>query len=73
LSPGLSASEATWDPKSKRANGWIEVPNPADGTTLRLRSVIEHTADGRRVLTTFMPGADGQESPHLRITYTRRK
>jgi hypothetical protein len=73
MSLGLGSSEVSWDPKTRRAEGWVETPEGTSGPTMRLRTVVEHLDDGRRVSTSFVTGPDGKEMQFMRVTYTRRK
>ena len=72
MTPGLMTSESTWDAAKKTLSGTSLTPD-GNGGTVKLRSVIEYTADGKRVFSMFMPGPDGKEVPSMRITYTRQK
>jgi hypothetical protein len=72
MTAGLATTESTWDAAKKTMEGTMLTPDGAGGT-VKLRSTVVYTADGRRVFTMFMPGPDGKEVPSMRITYTRRK
>jgi hypothetical protein len=73
MNPGMARSELDWDAKANRASGWMETPNAATGSTMKLRTVVEYPSDGKRVMSSYMTGPDGQEAPLMRITYTRQK
>ena len=40
---------------------------------MKMRSVVEYAADGRRVFTGYASWPDGKEMQLMRIIYTRRK
>jgi hypothetical protein len=72
MTAGLASTESTWDAAKKTLESTMLTPDGSGGT-VKLRSTVEYTADGKRVFTVFMPGADGKEMPSMRITYTRQK
>jgi hypothetical protein len=72
MTAGLATTEGTWDASKKAMNATMLTPDGAGGT-VKLRSLVEYTADGKRVFTLFMPGPDGKEVPSMRITYSRQK
>jgi hypothetical protein len=72
FSQGLSISEGTWDPATRRFTGWMEGPDMT-GKVVKVKSVAEHRQDGTRAMTAYAPGPDGKETMVMRITYTRRK
>jgi hypothetical protein len=72
MAPGLATTEATWDAATKTMNGTMDAPD-GQGGTVKMRSTVQYTADGKRVFSMFMASPDGKEMPTMRITYTRRK
>jgi len=72
MSQGISIGESSWDPAAKKLTGTMEGPDMT-GQIMKARSVVEYTADGKRVFTMYAPGPDGKEMQLMRITYTRRK
>lgn len=72
MSGGLGLGESSYDASAKKANGWMEIPDPT-GKTLKTRMVVEYPADGTRVMSTYMTGPDGKEFMNMKISYTRRK
>lgn len=72
MSRGLSISEGTWDPVTKRFSGWMEGTD-VTGKVVKTRSVVEYRDTGSRVMTAYAPGPDGKEMQVLKITYTKRK
>jgi hypothetical protein len=72
MTAGLATTESTWDGAKKTMEGTMLTPDGAGGT-VKLRSTVVYTPDGKRVFTMYMPGPDGQEAPSMRITYTRQK
>jgi hypothetical protein len=72
MAAGLATTESTWDGAARTMNGTMLTPDGAGGT-VKLRSTVVYTPDGKRVFTMFMPGPDGKEVPSMRITYTRQK
>lgn len=71
MSPGLAASESTWDGAAKKMTGTMKGTDPM-GQPSTSRSVIEYPAAGKRVMTLFAPGPGGKEALTMRITYTKR-
>jgi hypothetical protein len=72
MSTGLSISEATYDAAAKTSTGWMEGPDMT-GNVMKMRSTVEYPDADHRVFTMYSTGADGKETPGMRITYTRRK
>ena len=72
MTAGLALSEGTWDAAKKTMSATMLTPDGAGGT-VKLRSVVEYTPDGKRVFSLFMPGPDGKDVPSMRITYARQK
>ena len=72
MTAGLATTESTWDPAKKTLDATMLTPD-GNGGTVKLRSTVHYTADGKRVFTMYMPGPDGKETPSMRITYTRQK
>lgn len=72
MTAGLATTESTWDPAKKTLDATMLTPD-GNGGTVKLRSTVQYTADGKRVFSMFMPGPDGKEIPSMRITYTRQK
>jgi hypothetical protein len=73
MNPGMGTSEMDWDAKANRASGWMESPNASTGSMMKLRTVVEYQADGKRVMSSYMTDPGGGEVRLMRITYTRRK
>ena len=72
MSAGLSVSEASYDAAAKTSTGWMEGPDMT-GNVMKMRSTVEYPDTDHRVFTMYSTGADGKETPGMRITYTRRK
>jgi hypothetical protein len=72
MSSGISMSEATYDTAARTMTGYMEGPD-ASGKMARMKSVVEYKGANSRVFTMYMPGADGNEVPGMRITYTKKK
>jgi hypothetical protein len=72
MSTGLSVTEATYDAAAKTSTGWMEGPDMT-GNVMKIRSTVEYPDADHRVFTMYSTGADGKETPGMRITYTRRK
>lgn len=72
MSQGISVGESSWDPAGKKLTGTMEGPDMS-GQIMKVRSVVEYPAEGKRVMTMYAPGPDGKETQLMRITYTRRK
>ena len=71
MSPGLSTTEGTYDPKTKTMTTWIEGPNP-DGSMMKMRTTSEWKGSDTRVFTMYAPTGPDKEFPALKITYKRR-
>jgi Protein of unknown function (DUF1579) len=71
MSQGLQIGEGSWDPANKKFTGTMEGPDMT-GKIIKMRSVVEYPAAGKRVMTGYVPGPDGKEMQTLRISYTRR-
>jgi uncharacterized protein DUF1579 len=72
MSSGIAMSEATYDAAARTMTGYMEGPD-ASGKMARMKSVVEYKGANSRVFTMYMPGADGNEVPGMRITYTKKK
>jgi hypothetical protein len=72
MSTGLSLTEITYDPATKKATGSMEGPNMT-GDVVKSRTVTEYSGTDSRVMTAYAPGPDGKEMQVMRITYTRHK
>jgi Protein of unknown function (DUF1579) len=72
MAPGLAVTESSWDAAKKTMNGTMDAPDGSGGT-VKMRSTVAYTADGKRVFSMFMAGPDGKEMPTMRITYTRQQ
>jgi hypothetical protein len=72
MSAGLSISQGTYDPATKKVTGSMEGPGMA-GEIVKSRTVVEYNGTDSRVMTAYTPGPDGKEMQSMRITYTRRK
>ena len=70
MSAGLSLTEGTWDPKTKKFTGSMEGPDMT-GKVVKTRSVVDYSGGGR-VMTAFAPGPDGKEMQVLKITYKKK-
>ena len=70
MSRGLALTEATYDPATKTATGYMDSLDAA-GKPLRMRSETVYTGT-TRVFTAYAKMPDGKEMQSLRITYTRR-
>jgi hypothetical protein len=71
MSTGLSVSEMTYDPATRKGTAWMEGPDMT-GTVVKSKSVSEYPDADHKVMTMYMTGPDGTEAPTLRISYTRR-
>ena len=71
MSSGISISEASHDPATKKLTGWMESPDMT-GKLTKSRVVVEYKGN-TRVMTSFGSGPDGKEMQTLKITFTRRK
>jgi len=71
MSTGLSQMEATYDSAKKVMTGNMEGPDMT-GKMMKMKSVTEYKEGGTRVFTMYNVGADGKESPGMRITYKKR-
>jgi hypothetical protein len=72
MSTGLSVTEATYDAAAKTSTGWMEGPDMT-GNVTKIRSTVEYPDADHRVFTMYSTGADGKETPGMRITCMRRK
>ena len=72
MSAGLAVTESTYDPATKKWNGWMEGPDMT-GKVMKTRSVVEWKDANTRVMTAYAPGPDGKEMQVMKITSTRRK
>lgn len=72
MSAGLGLGETTYDASAKKASGWMEMPDPT-GKPAKSRMVMEYPAADTRLMSAYMPGPDGKEFMHMKISYTRRK
>jgi hypothetical protein len=72
MSTGLSTSEGTYDPATKKTEAFMMSRDPS-GAMVKTRSVSEYTDADHRMMTMFAPGPDGKEMQTMRITLTRRK
>jgi hypothetical protein len=72
MSTGLSTSEGTYDPVTKKAEATM-MSRDMSGTMVKTRSVSEYPDADHRTMTMFSPGPDGKEMQTMRITLTRRK
>jgi hypothetical protein len=71
MAQGLQIGEGSWDPANKKFTGTMEGPDMT-GKIVKMRSIVEYPAAGKRVMTGYAPGPDGKETETLRISYTRR-
>jgi hypothetical protein len=71
MSPGLSAMEGTYDPKTKTLTSWTEGPCPT-GEIVKSRMTQEFKDDNNRVMTMFSPQGQGDEFAMMKVTYKRR-
>jgi hypothetical protein len=72
MSAGLSVSETTYDPATKKSTGWME-GSDMSGKVSRMKVAGEYPDADHKVFTAYAPGTTGSEAPTMRITYTRRK
>lgn len=72
MSAGLSISEGTYDPVTKRISSTMSGRDQT-GAMVKSRTVGESPDANRRVMTMFATMPDGKEIQTMRITYTRRK
>lgn len=71
MSTGLSHSESTYDPATRRATGMMEGPDMT-GTVTKSKTVVEYPDADHRVMTMYSL-VGGKEVETMKITYTRRK
>lgn len=72
MSTGLTITEGTYDPATKKLAGWMEGPD-LTGKVMKMRTLSEWKDTGTRVMTSYAPGPDGKEMQVMKITSTRRK
>ncbi len=72
MSTGLLIGESTYDAARKTMTSYMEGPDMT-GKVVKMRSTVEYKADGSRVFTMYNKTPDGEETPGMRITYTKRK
>ena len=72
MSLGIGIGDSTWDSAAKKMTGTMEGPD-ASGQIMKMKTVVEYPADGKRVFTMSGPGPDGKEMQIMHVTYTRRK
>ena len=72
MAPGMSLTEGTYDAASKKSTSWMEGPDMT-GKMTKTKSVVEQVDADHKVMTMFMVGADGKETPTMKISYTRKK
>jgi hypothetical protein len=73
MSTTVMVTESTYDKASDTLTGWIDGPPDATGKMTKMRAVTQYKGPDTRVFTMYMTGADGKETPSMRITYKRRK
>jgi hypothetical protein len=71
MSPGLTALEGTYDPKTRTLTSKVEGPCP-EGRMMKMRSTQEWKDADTRVFTMFSPPDFGDEFAMMKITYKRR-
>ncbi|MBA2305579.1 MAG: DUF1579 domain-containing protein [Acidobacteria bacterium] len=71
MSMGLALTESSYDPAAKKWTGSMEGPDMT-GKVMKMRSVLEYTGTGTRVMTSFGRGPDGKEMQMLKISYKKR-
>jgi Protein of unknown function (DUF1579) len=72
MSPGITVSESTYDPATKKATGWMEGVD-MNGNKSKSKAVVEYQDADHRTMTMFMTMPDGQEMQTMKISYTRQK
>jgi hypothetical protein len=72
MSTGPSTGEATYDAGTKTLAGWMEGPD-LSGKVMKMKQTCVLKDADTRIFTMSNVGADGKESPAMRITYKRRK
>ncbi len=71
MSTGIALSEATYDPATKKASSSMEGPD-ATGKVTKSRAVVEYKDANTRVMSMATVGADGKETPTMKISYMRK-
>ena len=71
MSTSVGTSEATYDPATKKATGFLEGPDMT-GKVVKSRSVVEYKDANTRVMQMFTTGPDGKEVPTMKISYTKK-
>ena len=72
MAPGMSLSEGTYDAASHTSTSWMESPDMT-GNITKTKSTVEQVDADHKVMTMFMVGPDGKETPTMKISYTRKK
>jgi hypothetical protein len=71
MSAGITINEATYDPATKTATGWMEGPDMT-GKVIKSKTLGQYKDANTRVFTMYTTGPDGREVPSMKITYKRK-
>ena len=71
MSPGVWATEGTYDPATQTMTTWMEGPCPT-GQIMKMRSTCVRKDAHTRVFSMYSPAEMGEPFVMMKITYTRR-
>jgi hypothetical protein len=73
MSAAPMQTEGTWDEKTQTSIMFGDMPDMTTGKMVKHRLVTKWTGNDQMDFTIFAPGADGKETPSLKIKYTRKQ